>query len=237
MINKSVNYTEEYGANALIVGASATIGEQFARQLAAKGMNVYLVARNENKLRKIADDIHAQYKVEVNIIALDLMKDGGIDGLFERTVSIDIHYLVVNANLHKINDFNILPLATKLNMMDMNIKMLTLLCDHYGPKMTSIGKGAILLISAMNCFMAIEKEAIFQASKAYLSLFAESLYLEYKRKGVHVAAALVNGIEGSDSYEAKTSSLSRKIIHAVGMSMKPAQIVASTLSNMEKKEG
>lgn len=229
------SYVNRYGSNALIIGASVTIGEQFCRQLAAKGMNVYMVARNEGSLTKIAEEIRETYRVEAHVIALDLLSHGAIDQLFELTSDVDISYLVVNANLHKINDFNLLSTQTKLDMVQMNITMPTLLCDHYGKKMTEAGKGGIIMTSAMNYLMGLEKDAVFQGTKAYVALFAESLWLEYRKQGVDVSVALINGIEGSPSYRAKTSSASRMVLKGMGISMVPEKIVEKCLIGFEKQ--
>lgn len=229
------SYQQRYGDNALIVGASATIGEQFARQLAARGMNVYLVARNENSLNRIAAEIKNHSKVEAHVLALDLLSEGALEQLFEKTRHIDISYLVVNANLHKIDNFNAMPVERKLKMIQMNILMPTLLCHHYGPEMTAKGKGGIMLVSAMDFLMGLEKDAVFQGSKAYVSIFAESLWMEYRRQGVHVASALMNAIEGSESYEAKTSRYTRRLLKWMGISMQPKRIVARCLAGFEKE--
>ena len=165
-----------------------------------------------------------------------MLADGGIERLFRATENIHIGFLVINANLHKINDFDVMTLDTKLDMLKMNIEMPTRLCDHYGKKMTAVGKGGIFLVSAMNFVMGLERDAVFQGSKAYLSLFAESLWLEYHELGVHVAAALVNGIEGSSSFEAKTSPWSRRVMERLGISMQPRLIVHSCLRGFEKEK-
>lgn len=228
------SYQQRYGDNALIVGASATIGEQFARQLAAKGMNVYLVARNEKRLNRIAEEIRNQSNVEAHVIALDLLAEDALERLFASTSHIHISFLVVNANLHKIDHFNTMSVERKLHMLQMNTLMPTLLCHHYGPAMTAKGQGGILLVSAMNFLMGLEMDAVFQGSKAYVSIFAESLWLEYRREGVHVASALMNAIEGSASYEAKTSQFSRQLLKRIGISMRPQRIVARCLTGFEK---
>ncbi|MEM1417755.1 MAG: SDR family NAD(P)-dependent oxidoreductase [Myxococcota bacterium] len=229
-------YVQRFGPTALVVGASATVGEQYARQLAARGMDVVLVARRAERLEEIAREIRAAHGVRARVIALDLLQEGALASLFEQTRSLEIGYLVVNANLHKINDFDLLALETKRRIVQMNVMVPTLLCDHYGPLMTARGRGAVFLSSALNFLMGLEKDAVFQGSKAYLSIFAESLWLEYRKKGVAVCAGLFNGIEGSSSYEAKSSPATRKVMRAFGMSMPPERIVARCLEGVEKGE-
>jgi short-subunit dehydrogenase len=136
--------------------------------------------------------------------------------------------------MHKMNHLHRLNETYKAGMLQMNILMPTYLCDHYGQKMIARGKGCIFLTGALNYTMAIEKDSIFQGSKAYISAFAESLWLEYRRFGVDVCTGLISGIEGSESYETKSSELSRKLLHYSGGSMQADFIVQKCLQDIEK---
>jgi hypothetical protein len=225
-----VDYPSKFGPWALVVGASTTIGEQFARQLAERGMNVVLVARREPLLRDIAADIDREAGVQTRVVAMDLMADGAVERLADAVADLPIGLLVINANLHKVNLFHNMDLDTKLRTIRMNTEVPVRLVHHFGAQMVERGRGGILLVNALNALTPLEMDGIFQASKAFLMLFGESLWNEYRRHGVQVGVTMVNGIEGSESYEAKLSPTSRLVAKLIGGSMAPERIVRRTLS-------
>mgnify|MGYP000954179041 FL=1 len=229
-----MDYRTTLGSHALVIGASTTIGEQFARQLAQKGMNVVLVARRQEELERVASDIRREHRVEARVVALDLMVDGAVDKLVAAVSDLEISLLVVNANLHKVNLFDKMDLDTKLRMIRMNTELPVRLVHTLGPPMLERGRGGIILISSLNCLTPLEIDSVFQGTKAFILLFGESLWAEYRRRGVKVAVTLVNGIEGSESYEKKLSPRSRKVAKLIGGSMPPERIVSSSLTQFER---
>ena len=229
-----MDYRTTLGSHALVIGASTTIGEQFARQLAQKGMNVVLVARRQEELERVASDIRRDHRVEARVVALDLMVDGAVDKLVAAVSDLEISLLVVNANLHKVNLFDKMDLDTKLRMIRMNTELPVRLVHTLGPPMLERGRGGVILISSLNCLSPLEIDSVFQGTKAFILLFGESLWAEYRRRGVKVAVTLVNGIEGSESYEKKLSPRSRKVAKLIGGSMPPERIVSSSLTQFER---
>mgnify|MGYP001001472600 FL=1 len=229
-----MDYRTTLGSHALVIGASTTIGEQFARQLAQKGMNVVLVARRQEELERVASDIRREHRVEARVVALDLMVDGAVDKLVAAVSDLEISLLVVNANLHKVNLFDKMDLDTKLRMIRMNTELPVRLVHTLGPPMLERGRGGVILISSLNCLSPLEIDSVFQGTKAFILLFGESLWAEYRRRGVKVAVTLVNGIEGSESYEKKLSPRSRKVAKLIGGSMPPERIVSSSLEQFER---
>ncbi|NLY93879.1 MAG: SDR family NAD(P)-dependent oxidoreductase [Myxococcales bacterium] len=229
-----MDYQAKFGPYALVAGASTTVGEQFARQLAAKGMNVVLVARRLPLLEKIAGEIREAYGVDARPVAMDLTADDAVDQLAAAVADLEIGILVVNANIHKVGLFHSMDRATKVRMLRMNTELPMLLTDHFGGMMVERGRGAVIYVNVLNSLSPIDIDGIFQGTKAFLRVFAESLWLEYRRHGVQVSTVLVNGIEGSESYEKKLSPTSRVVAKVIGGSMKPERIVASALRQFEK---
>jgi NADP-dependent 3-hydroxy acid dehydrogenase YdfG len=91
---KMNTFLNNYGEWALVTGASKGIGLEFSRPIAAKGLNVVLVARSEGKLRKLANSIETDYQVEAEIVVADLTDPAGMTGLLEATSDINIGLLV-----------------------------------------------------------------------------------------------------------------------------------------------
>ncbi len=230
-----MDYPSKFGPWALVVGASTTIGEQFARQLAERGMNVVLVARREQLLEDIEADIGREAGVETRVVAMDLMEDGAVDRLADALADLPIGLLVINANLHKVNLFHKMDLDTKLRTLRMNTEVPVRIVHHFGAQMVARRRGGILLVNALNALTPLEIDGMFQATKAFLMLFGESLWTEYRRHGVQVCITMVNGIEGSESYEAKLSPASRLVAKLIGGSMAPERIVRRTLSKFSPK--
>lgn len=223
-----------HGPWALVVGATTTVGEQFARQLGAKGMNVAMVARRKERLDRVASEISEAHGVETRTIALDLMEETGLDRLQDATADLEIGFLVVNANLHRVGHFDLMSLEDKRAMAQMNFEMPVTLAHVYGGPMVERRRGAIVMLNEVNCFSPLEFDAVFQGTKAGLRLFCESLWLEYRASNVRVASIHVSGIEGSESYDAKITPGRRRLIKLLGASMDPAAIVEQALRQLER---
>lgn len=229
-----MDYVKDLGRWALIVGGSTTIGEQFVRQTAGRGMNVVLVARRAPLLESIAEDIRRQHGVEARPLPMDLLEEGAVERLAQAVRDLDIGLVVVNANMHKVGYFADMPLETKLAMLRMNAQLPLELAHAFLPRMAEAGRGGLLFVNVVNALAPMEIDAVFQGTKAFLLLLVESLWAEYRKQGVKIAATMVNGIEGSESYEAKLSDRSRIFAKYIGGSMDPARIVKASLEGFAK---
>lgn len=229
-----MTYRDLYGAWALVVGATATVGEQFARQLGEKGMNVALVARRKERLDAIAAEIRAASGVETRTIALDLMEEGAVDQLRDATGDLEVGFLVINANVHRVGHFDLMSIEDKRAMARMNFEMPVVLAHYYGAEMVERRRGAIVTLNEVNCLSPLDFDAVFQGTKAGLRLFCESLWIEYRESNVRVGSVHLSGIEGSESYDAKISPGRRRLIKLIGSSMEPAAIVSQSLKQFDR---
>jgi short-subunit dehydrogenase len=227
-------YRDLYGTWALVVGASATVGEQFARQLGEKGMNVAMVARRKERLDAVAAEISEMHGVETRTIALDLLEETAIDQLLDATADLEIGFLVVNANRHQVGHFDLMSIEDKRDMMRVNYEMPVTLAHYYGADMVERRRGAIVMLNAVNCLTPLDFDSVFQGTKAGLRIFCESLWIEYRRYNVRVASVHPSGIEGSESFVAKISPARRRLIKMLGVSMEPRTIVARALKQFDR---
>jgi short-subunit dehydrogenase len=179
---------------ALISGASAGIGAEFARAFAAKGYDLVLVARSRDKLGEIAREIEGVHGVRVRIMPADLslaaMPQALCDGLREKR--IDIEVLVNNAGVVFEGDFADVTLDDHIRLLQINIVALTSLTRLLLPHMLQRHKGRILNVASTAAFMPIPRVATYAAAKAYVLSFTEALSEELRGTGV-TATALCPG--------------------------------------------
>lgn len=182
----------------IITGASSGIGESIARQLAAQEkQTLVLVARREDKLRTLAEELKAQHGVPVEVIGLDLEVPGAAQKLMAavkaRGLSVDT--LINNAGFGLNNLFADMPLDRVQGMMQLNIVALTELAHAVLPDMRLRQQGRIMNIASVAAFQACPRFAVYGATKAYVLMFSEALAAEEKTNGIHVTAVCPGSTE------------------------------------------
>jgi short-subunit dehydrogenase len=187
----------------LITGASSGIGEVFARRLAARGRNVLLVARSEDKLITLCNELGRSNSIRAQYVALDLSLPESPARLFEeaekRSLSIDL--LVNNAGFGSFGDFSKADLARELNMIDLNVKALVELTNRFLLPMRERKQGAIINVASTAAFQAVPFMATYAATKAFVLSFSEALWEENRSYGVKVMA-LCPGVTETNFFEA-----------------------------------
>src|SRR4029453_18549935 len=127
----------------LITGASSGIGEAFARRLAARGENVVLVARSEDKLSSLCHELAQAHNVNAQYVALDLTESDAAEKLFAETSKrgLVVETLINNAGFGSMGDFTTFDLKRELEMVDLNVKALVALTYLYIKPMRERRKG------------------------------------------------------------------------------------------------
>ena len=188
---------------ALITGASSGIGEVFARKLAARGRNVLLVARSEEKLATLCNELGRSNTIRAQYVALDLSKPESPVRLFEeaekRGLTVDM--LVNNAGFGSMGEFGKLDLARELNMIDLNVKALVELTHRFLQPMLERKQGAIINVASTAGFQAVPFFATYAATKAFVLSFSEALWEENRAHGIKVIA-LCPGVTDTNFFEA-----------------------------------
>ena len=177
--------------NALITGASAGIGREFARQLAGRARSMILVARRDERLIELAEQLQQQYpKLVIHVRKVDLADLGQLQAFLERLdrEKLEVDLLVNNAGLGDSGPFAKSDPERNKEMTVVNVETLTLITRHFVPRMIAQHRGAILNVSSSAGFLPIPGSAVYAATKAYVTSFSEALRAELRGTGVSVCA-------------------------------------------------
>jgi len=179
------------GCCALVTGASAGIGREFAQQLAGRSGSLVLVARRLDRLEELRAELTKKNPdLNVHCRAVDLSQPTEVEGLFaaltEEGIAID--FLINNAGLGDRGVFATGEPERLHEMLGVNIVALTMLTRAFLPGMIAKKRGAILNVSSSAGFLSIRKMAVYAASKAYVTSFSEGVRGEVRKQGIVVSA-------------------------------------------------
>ncbi len=192
-------FRHRYGSWGVVVGATEGIGAEFARELAARGLNVALVARREEVLRQTGEELRRAYGIQVLAVSLDMAEADSVDSLVKWTTGLEVGLLVCSAAVSPIGSFLSLPRPEHERLVAVNCRTPALLAWEYGRAMAQRGRGGIILLSSMSGFQGTGSVAHYSASKAYVRVLAEGLWKELHSRGVH-AIACCPGIVSTPTY-------------------------------------
>jgi uncharacterized protein len=177
--------------NALITGASAGIGREFARQLAGRARSMILAARRDERLIELAQQMQREHpKLVVHIRKVDLGDLGELQAFLEwlDRENLEVDLLINNAGLGDSGPFAQSDPDRDKEMTIVNVATLTLITRHLVPQMIAKHGGAILNVSSSAGFLPIPLSAVYAATKAYVTSFSEALRAELYGTGVSVCA-------------------------------------------------
>lgn len=173
---------------ACVTGASSGIGEQFARQLAARGHGVVLVGRRTERLAALACELERSHDAACEVLTADLATASGRERVLRRIGEGDVETMVNAAGLGSYGELVERPAAEAETMVQLNVLALTLLSRAAVEVMVPRRRGALCNVSSIAAFAPGGGAGVYHASKAYVTSFTEALHEEVRRFGVHVTA-------------------------------------------------
>ena len=173
----------------LITGASSGIGAELARIFASNGHKTVLVARREDRLNQLADEIAATGKIRPVTISCDLKLPGACDAIADKlsAMGADVEIVVNNAGFGLFGNAVEMDRAEQLAMLDINVRVLTDLSLRFADSLIK-HRGGLLNVGSIASFLPGPRMAVYYASKAYVLSFTEAMRGELGPKGVRVTA-------------------------------------------------
>lgn len=204
-------------ATALITGASNGIGLELAREHAAKGGNLVLVARNKSRLDELKIELETKYNVQVYNIGKDLSLPNAALEVYEEThqKNIQIDYLINNAGFGDFGMFVETDWNKELQMINLNISTLTHFTKLYLQDMVKRGNGKIMNVASTAAFQSGPTMAVYYATKAYVLSFSEAVNNEVNNTGVTITTlcpgATESGFQAAAAMEESNLVKGRKL--------------------------
>lgn len=207
---------KQFGAWAVVTGASSGIGLEFARRIAASGINVALVSRRPLLLEEIGSGLQREFGVEYRVIEADLAVEEGTQIVGKMTADLDVGLLVSNAGTGQPGNFLSFEESDLRWIAELNAISYLVLTHHFGKRFAARGKGGVLLVSAMGADDGIPYSAKEAATKALVSTLGRGLHLEFERLGLNLTVLVVSPTD--------TPILAKLGFVAADMPMKPLTV-------------
>lgn len=174
----------------LITGVSGGIGKELADRFAKGGHNIVLVARSEGKILDLAQEYQNKYGIQATVIAKDVAAPGVPEEIFNelKEKKIVVDYLINNAGFGLFGTFMETDMEQEINMIDINIKSLTVMTKLFLPDMIKRGHGGVMNVASLVGFFPGPMMSVYYATKAYVLSFTEALENEVSGTGVTVTA-------------------------------------------------
>lgn len=223
------------GCTALITGASAGLGEEFARQLVARAGALVLVARRIERLERLRDELTTRNpNLNVQVRAVDLSRGEGVsallDWLDQQQIAIDL--LINNAGVGDHGTFVSGPPERLEMMIAVNVRALTMLTRALLPSMVARKRGAILNVSSSASFLPLPQLAAYAATKAYVTSLSEALRMELRGTGVNVTGICPGPVHTEFNSVASRESERRQQAPAFTY-VSPGDVVRAALTAVE----
>jgi len=217
--------TQVKGRTALVTGASSGIGRELATIHAARGGDLIIIARSGNALEELKEELERKYSVRITIMVKDLSVPAAAGEIYKevREKGLAVDFLINNAGFGGLGKFHERPWEKDFAMINVNILALTALTRLFLPDFVKRGEGRILNVSSSAALMPGPLQAVYYATKAYVTSFSNALFEELKDTGVTVTALMPGATEsrfgrvsGMDKTPAFDKTLSADLVALKG---------------------
>lgn len=189
---------------ALITGASAGLGSEFARQLAASGKDLVLVARRAEPMEELADRLNSEFGVDVGVITADLANPDAPQALYDETIArgFEIDTLINNAGSAGPDLLQVRDWQVQKAHLDLMMTSYVALCHFFIPAMQEHGYGRVLNVASVAGQITVPGDMNYGPTKTYLIALSQALSASVKEDGVHVLA-LCPGFTHTDFHQSE----------------------------------
>lgn len=215
---------------ALVTGASSGIGKELARELAKDGYDLVIVARREDRLKEIKQELESKYGISVHYVRKDLSSMEDVKSLAEEVRDVDL--LVNDAGIGLFGGFLKSDAEREMKMMDLNMKALFYLTKTYGSRMAEKESGGIINVASLAGFKPYPNIAVYSATKAFVLSLTQAVSKELESKGVRVMA-LCPGSTSTEFFLESTASQRSSFFKAGGL-MRPEIVAKKGLQAYKK---
>lgn len=181
---------KRFGPWAIVTGASSGIGKEFARQLAAKGLNLVLAARRLAVLEDYGRQLKNEFHIDYRAVEVDLSDPDFLTSLEAATRGLDVGLVISNAGGIAYGEFLAIDPAEWERNLRLNLVSHLKLVHRYGRELKNRGRGGVLLVSSMAGLQGTPYMSDYSAAKAYLINLGEALHFELGKSGIHVTVLI-----------------------------------------------
>jgi short-subunit dehydrogenase len=212
-----------------VTGASSGIGSDIARELAKRGLGVTLVARREDRLRALAEELKAT-DVRVEVVAADVADPGARAKMVDtiNRLGLDVEVLINNAGYGSGGAFHELDAESEVAMVRVNCEAVIALTHEYLPKMIERGRGAVLNVGSTAGEQPLPRQATYSASKAFVNTFSDALHEETHGTGVTVTSLRPGPVKTEFG---DVAGISEELFSAPDFTIKSSEQVAADAVN------
>ena len=220
-------FAGKYGPWAVIAGASEGIGASLADQLASRGLDLVLIARNEKLLHEVADRASNRHGVQTRVLVQDLTEPDVGDRVAEATEGLAVGLMIYNAGASdRTSTFLDNEFEYSLEQIKLDCIGPIALAHHFGHAMRDRGRGGIVLVASLACVAGAATVAVYSAAKAFQHNLAEGLWAELRPHGVDVCCTPLGmtytpafarmGIEYDPQSHMLSEDVAREIVENIG---------------------
>jgi len=215
-------------STAVITGASKGIGKAIAEELASRKIDLLLIARTEDLLKALAEDLHSKYAIQADYLAVDLTKDDAVEQIIHccENKKKSISILVNNAGYGLSGSFEKYSIAEQTDMMRVNMQVPVQLTHALLPSLREQSKAYILNIASTAAYQAVPGLSLYAASKSFILNFSRGLDYELRGTTVSVTAICPGATDTDFPNRAMVSSKATKAAEKVNMSAESVARIA-----------